>query len=145
MEKKYSPYWINFIYYFNVARDFYACHEHGEFLWLNSGRPDCLKGLIQIAVSFYHLSRGNEKGAQIMRSRGIGYIRPSAPAWEGVDLERLIADTEHFFTAVQGSVPLQTQDVALLAPRLHLTDPELERVLGGWHPIPLEDEKDRFE
>lgn len=137
MKNKYSPYWLNFIYYFNVKRDFFECHEHGEYLWLNSGRPDCLKGLIQVAISFYHLGRGNGEGAQIMRYRGVEYIRPYSPVWEGLDVKQLITDTEAFYAHVDVKGRFTEEEISTKAPQLFFADPELKQMVGTWIPFPL--------
>lgn len=57
---------LSYLYYFNCKSDYYECHEHGEALWLDSGRPVVLKGLIQAAVCLYHLYNGNVKGGYTM-------------------------------------------------------------------------------
>jgi predicted metal-dependent hydrolase len=141
MDERSSPYWLNFLYYFNVERDFFACHEHGEYWWLNTGRPECLKGLIQVAISFYHLGRGNLTGSQLMRARGIQYLRASDPVWEGVDLAKLVADTERFYEQAGQTFAVTKEEIAVRAPRLHVREPELARALHTWKPVPLPEEE----
>jgi uncharacterized protein len=142
MYSQYSPYWLNFLYYFNVERDFFECHEHGEYLWLNSGRPDCLKGLIQIAISFYHLGRGNLEGSRIMQLRGLNYLRAYHPVWEGVDIGKLVIDTENFYERVREKSHVTDSEIKTMAPRLQMVDPELERSLHTWVPVPLPEEEE---
>jgi predicted metal-dependent hydrolase len=45
--------------------EFFECHEVLEAAWLEAAGEDkvFLQGLIQVAVSFYHLRRGNFSGA----------------------------------------------------------------------------------
>ena len=84
--------------------DFFECHEVLEAVWLeNSGEQKLfLQGLIQVAVSFYHLRRGNFTGSErLLRaalqklSRSDGQPRPLADANSyydyGIDVPGLIA------------------------------------------------------
>jgi hypothetical protein len=45
-------------------------------------------------VGFERLRRGNAYGARRLWSRGLGYLEPFRRGCMGVDVDRLIADTE---------------------------------------------------
>lgn len=135
---------LSYLYYFNVQADYYECHEYGESLWLDSGRPVVLKGLIQAAVAIYHLQNGNVKGGYAMWLRARGYLTPSLPVYEGMDLVSLIRDLDALFRLVpthwQNSIVDPKQIVALTLPtvRILLTDAQVEEQLQHWLPRPLE-------
>ncbi len=54
------------------AKQFFEAHEHWEVVWLLSAEPEktLLQAIIQVAASFHHLQRGNEKGARSLLRRG---------------------------------------------------------------------------
>jgi hypothetical protein len=45
-------------------------------------------------VGFEHLHRGNAYGARRLWRRGMGYLEPFRGGCMGVDVDRLLADTE---------------------------------------------------
>lgn len=92
--------WIAFLYYFNIKKDYFECHEAGESLWLDTGRPEPLKGMIQAAVSLYHLTGGNIRGGYAMWLRGRQYLQPVLPVYLGVDVGDLIEQLDRVFQSV---------------------------------------------
>ncbi|HME81206.1 MAG TPA: DUF309 domain-containing protein [Candidatus Eremiobacteraceae bacterium] len=68
------------------AGDFFAAHEVLEGLWVRR-RDDGLRGLIQLAVSLYHIERGNLKGARTMIARARGRLANPANAPNAIDLK----------------------------------------------------------
>jgi uncharacterized protein len=52
------------------------------------------QGILQVGVGFEHLRRGNAYGARRLWRRGIGYLEPFRSGCMGVDVDRLIVDTE---------------------------------------------------
>jgi len=92
---------ISYLYYFNIETDYFECHEYGEHLWLEEGRPVVLKGFIQAAVCLYHLYNGNVKGGAAMWMRAKTYLHDARPIYQGIDVESLIHDID----AVWGLVP----------------------------------------
>jgi predicted metal-dependent hydrolase len=74
------------------AREFYECHETLEGIWLaEPGRIRTLyQGILQVGVAFYHLRRGNFRGATSLLESGIAYLRPFAPECLGVNVQKLI-------------------------------------------------------
>src|SRR5690242_18943784 len=65
--------------------EFFECHEVLEQVWLNAQQQKTLflQGLIQIAVSFYHLRRGNTIGAERLLSAGVSKLKANdvGPRW----------------------------------------------------------------
>lgn len=134
---------LSYVYCFNVTRDYFLCHEYGESLWLDSGRPIILKGLIQAAVCLYHLENGNVRGGQAMWLRARTYLGPSLPEYEGIDLAALIRDIDEVFARVpdtlQGRIvePDAIRRLCLPSVSVRLTDPDLVQALSAWRPQPL--------
>jgi uncharacterized protein len=85
------------------AREFYACHEALEEIWLaEPGRIRTLyQGILQVGVAFYHLSRGNFRGATSLFETGITYLRAFTPVCMGVDVQGLMDDAIHCYAELQ--------------------------------------------
>jgi uncharacterized protein len=85
------------------AREFYECHEILEDIWLaEPGNIRTLyQGILQIGVAFYHLGRGNFRGATSLFETGIAYLRPFAPECMGVNVQKLIDDGIHAYAELQ--------------------------------------------
>ena len=73
---------------------FFECHETLEDLWHGvRGEPrDFFQGLIQIAVGFYHVTRGNEAGARSMLDRALRRLSKYPDRYGGIDLGSLRAE-----------------------------------------------------
>ena len=65
------------------SRNFYEAHEYWEELWLDYKLTDAtfIQGLIQLAVSYFHLFNNNLKGGRSM-------IRKCLGKFEGVEMAR---------------------------------------------------------
>lgn len=100
------------------AGEFWACHETLEDLW--RPEPDHVRylyqGILQIGVGFYHLRRGNWRGAVNKLRSGIGYLAPSAPVCLGVDVARLRAEAGAVLAALDalGSARIGEYDARVL-------------------------------
>ena len=77
-------------------RLFFEQHETLEHEWLAETDPVryLYQGILQIGVGFEHLRRGNAYGARRLWRRGMGYLEPFAGGCMGVDVDRLVAETE---------------------------------------------------
>ena len=75
--------------------EFFEQHETLEDLWREESRPirTLYQGILQIGVALYHVQRQNHHGAVYMLTRGTNYLRPFAPACQGVDVADLLAAT----------------------------------------------------
>ncbi len=73
-------------------REFYACHDTLEALWMDALHPLKLfyQGILQLAVAYYHLGNGNWKGGVILLSTGIQRLEYFAPEYLGIDVELLL-------------------------------------------------------
>lgn len=138
---------MSYLYFFNQKQDYYECHEYGESLWLDTGRPIILKGLIQAAVCLYHLHNGNVRGGYAMWLRARRYLAPSLPVYEHIDLSQLCKDIDQVFARVPTAfhdlivAPETITDLHLPDVYIQLTDPLLQTALQLHTPAPLEDGK----
>lgn len=92
----YDMLYVEFLYYFNVERDYFECHEVMEELWMEEGRNPLHQGLLQIAVALYHHRNGNVGGAIKLFSQGIEKLEYYPKMTLGIDLSKLLADAEAY-------------------------------------------------
>ena len=71
-------------------RKFYDAHEYWEELWLDYKLDDSkfIQGLIQLAVSYYHLFNNNLNGAKSMISKCMGKLE-NFNKTRGIDVDDL--------------------------------------------------------
>lgn len=104
--------------------EYFEQHETLETLWRAEPGPvrRLYQGILQIGVAFHHVRRGNSHGATVMLERGLRNVRPFAPACQGVDVARLIADTEQAQEAIAALGPERLAAFNWqLAPRVYWT------------------------
>jgi predicted metal-dependent hydrolase len=85
------------------AREFYECHEVLEGIWLaEPGHIRTLyQGILQVGVAFYHLGRGNYRGATSLLETGVTYLRAFPHQCMGVNVQRLVEDSIHAYAELQ--------------------------------------------
>jgi uncharacterized protein len=96
------PAWLQGINEFN-AREYYACHDTLEALWMDAIDPDkkFYQGVLQIAVACYHLHNRNWRGAVTLLGEGIGRLPYYQPIYAGIDVARLIQDSSNLLITLQ--------------------------------------------
>jgi predicted metal-dependent hydrolase len=108
---------------FNRGR-FFEQHEVLEELWHLERREirKLYQGILQIGVAFHHLRRRNYHGVVYMLTRGSMYLRPFAPACQGVNVAALLAAAQRALAQVEllGPERLGEFDWAL-APRVEMS------------------------
>ncbi len=135
---------IAYMYFFNVKRDYFECHEYLESLWLDSGRPVVQKGLIQAAVCLYHLHNGNIRGAYRMWQRAKYYVQGGRPVYEFIDINQLVRDIDQVFSHVPTQLydsvvsPKQVENWGLPTVSLTITDASIASSLATFCPEPLD-------
>jgi len=89
-----SPALLQGIAQFNRG-EFFEQHETLEAAWIEEDDPIryLYQGILQIGVGFYHLLRGNPRGAAGMWAKGVRLLESFPPQCRGVDVAALIADT----------------------------------------------------
>lgn len=83
---------------------FFECHDTLEELWSELRGParDFVQGLIQVAVSFYHLDNGNSAGAASLLGRALARFAPYPARYYGLDLDALRAELHAWRERVRG-------------------------------------------
>ena len=86
---------------------FFEVHEVLEPQWMKEQGEikRFLQGLIQIAVAFYHIGRGNLAGTRSLLHEGLIKIAPYAPACLGLELQDFIAGLEKCQQVTSGLSP----------------------------------------
>ena len=102
---------------------FFEVHEVLEPQWMQEQGEikKFLQGLIQVAVAFYHLERGNLAGTRSLLHEGLIKIAPHAPACLGLELQDFIAGLEECRQIISGLSPETYRQFSLDAvPRMRL-------------------------
>ncbi len=99
---------------------FYAAHHALEELWMNDkgAARDFYRAILQVAVAYYQIERGNYRGAVKMFLRVRQWLNPLPDVCRGVDLARLRDDTEASFARVSelGAERISEFDKSLVRP-----------------------------
>jgi uncharacterized protein len=87
---------------FNQGK-FYDCHDTLEALWMEAAQPEkpFYQGILQVAVSLYHLSNSNWRGAVILLGEGINRLRPYQPSFGQIDVEDLVSQSAELLATLQ--------------------------------------------
>jgi hypothetical protein len=85
------------------AGNYFEAHEAWEKTWYGTEGEESrfLKGLIQIAVSLYHLETGNLDGARKVLTTALGYLEEFPSPRCGVDLENLKLQVRPILTELE--------------------------------------------
>lgn len=85
------------------AGEYYACHDTLEALWMEAFEPEktFYQGILQIAVSLYHLSNHNLRGATILMGEGSNRLRRCDRDFGGIDVSDLLAQTSKLLATFQ--------------------------------------------
>ena len=70
------------------AGEYFEAHEELELAWRVEPRPgrELYRGILQVAVAYYHILRGNYRGAVKMFNRSRIWLRPFPDHCRGIDL-----------------------------------------------------------
>jgi hypothetical protein len=102
--------------------EYFEQHETLEVLWRAETRPvrRFYQGILQVGVAFHHVRRGNHHGVMAMLDRGLANLAPFRPSCHGVDVDRLLRDTEAARRAVAALGPSRLAEFDwALAPHIH--------------------------
>ena len=104
---------------FNAGKYFEA-HEALEEAWnAETGRVrDLYRGILQIAVVYLHITRGNYRGAVKVYARSQRWLKDWAPVCRGVYVDELKANAENAIREVErlGEAGIGQFDTRLLKP-----------------------------
>jgi predicted metal-dependent hydrolase len=109
---------------------FYACHDTLEALWIEASEPDktFYQGVLQIAVSLYHLGNDNLRGAAILLGEGSNRLRRYPDSYGGINVEELLSQSAALLKVIQqmGASKIPTSDLgensALPIPKIVLAN-----------------------
>ncbi len=118
----YDRLYIEFVYYFNVERDYFECHEVLEELWMEEGRDLLYQGLLQVAVGLYHHRNGNLRGAVKLLVQAVEKLEKGIGREIGIDLPRLLDDSK---TYLAGLMHTEEKPFAFHDLDIRITDPRL--------------------
>lgn len=90
-----TPHAIKGLELFNQG-EYFEAHEELEHAWNEDTSParDCYRAILQIAVAYLQIQRGNYNGAVKMFLRVRQWLEPLPDTCHGVDLARLRADAQ---------------------------------------------------
>lgn len=110
---------IEGIYLFN-RKKFFEAHEELEIAWNEekSEMRDLYRGILQIAVAYLHIARGNYEGAIKVYKRSQRWLRGWNDICRGMNLKQFQADAKNVMNEVEklGKERIQEFDVALFKP-----------------------------
>ena len=88
-------------------RQFYDAHEYWEELWLDYklNDSDFIQGLIQLAVSYFHLFNQNLKGARSMIKKCMKKIDPfqTSRGIDVIELKSKICNVQKYFENIDNT------------------------------------------
>ena len=107
------------------SREYFECHEELELAWnedKGAGR-NLYKGVLQVAVAYLQIERGNFNGAIKMMLRVKQWLDPLPPVCRGLDIGRLREDAYAVYEELQqlGRERIKEFDQTLLKP-IHFED-----------------------
>jgi uncharacterized protein len=78
------------------ASQYFEAHEYLETAWREESGSvrEVYQGVLQVAVGYYHIQRGNYVGALKMFQRSRVWLAKFPAVCQGIDLARLKADME---------------------------------------------------
>jgi len=88
--------------------EFYECHEILEAAWLEASGSQkiFLQGLIQLAVAFFHLRRGNNAGSSRLLRAGLEKLSGCLASPQPVDLPALLEPLQSLAGRIEaGQIP----------------------------------------
>ncbi|MCZ7543648.1 MAG: DUF309 domain-containing protein [Anaerolineae bacterium] len=107
------------------AGAFYAQHDLLEALWVAERGPvrDLYRGILQVGVAYYQITRGNRDGALKMLLRSVQWLAHLPDVCQGVDVAQLRADSRRVRAALETTDPADMArfDLRLLKPVLLVT------------------------
>ncbi|MFE5319119.1 DUF309 domain-containing protein [Paenibacillus sp. NPDC056579] len=122
----YDRLYVEFVYYFNIERDYFECHEVMEELWLEEGRAPMYQGLLQVAVGLYHHRNGNVSGAIKLLTAALEKLEPLRSDGPGIDLVKLVSDSRTYLQRLERITvePFDSYDLDIT-----IVDPELSALV----------------
>lgn len=134
----YDRLYVEYVYYFNVEKDYYECHEVMEEYWMQEGRNKLLQALLQVAVALHHFRNGNVEGAILLFEAALAKTDTPWHSKLGIDDRKLFAE------AAQYAEKLRSYDenpFSFYPLTLTITDPGLAAAVSACIPSGVSDEE----
>ena len=98
--------------------EWYEAHDAFEEIWnfVDGDERQVIQGILQVAVSQFHLSKGNLNGATILLGEGLGRIKTRTNINLGIDLESFCQSLEDLLKKLQYKQVLNENDKPFLKP-----------------------------
>lgn len=95
-------------------RQFYACHDTLETLWIEANEPErtFYQGILQVAVGLYHLSNRNWRGAVILMGEGLHRLRDYPEDFAGLNVDHFLDESAFLLRGIQTAGEIQVESVA---------------------------------
>ncbi|PTM57596.1 DUF309 domain-containing protein [Desmospora activa] len=122
-----SPLFTQFLYHFNVDRDYYECHEVLEELWMEEGRDPLYQGLLQVAVALFHCRNGNDNGARKLFRKALAKLRQQPGDSLGINLARLRQDCTRYLERLE---QVEQKPFPFYNLTIDILDPQLQKRVG---------------
>ena len=92
--------------------EWYEAHDAFEEIWnfVDGDERQVIQGILQVAVSQFHLSKGNLNGATILLGEGLGRIKTRTRINLGIDLESFCRCLEDLLRKLQYKEILNDND-----------------------------------
>lgn len=93
--------------------EYYPCHDYLEEAWMADQGPgrDLFRGILQVAIAYYQIERGNYRGAIKMLLRVRQWLDPLPAVCRGVNIARLREDAERVYASLIDLGPNHVNDL----------------------------------
>jgi hypothetical protein len=94
----------------------YEAHDAFEEIWnvVDGDERQVIQGILQVSVSQFHLSKGNQNGATILLGEGLGRIKNRTKIDLGIDLESFCRCLEDLLMKLQSKESINENDKPFL-------------------------------
>ena len=101
-------------------QDFHGSHDLLEEMWIDAYGLDqtFYRGLLQIAVGFYHLGDRNWRGSAILLGEGISSLRDYQPEYANINVSQLIQDSAALLKILQTTEPQNLAAMDFVIPQI---------------------------
>lgn len=93
-DSNYHPLYIQFFVHYH-QEEYWEAHEVLEELWQTQRDNHFYHGLIQVAAIMHQLKKGKVRGARKLATTALGYLEPSAPYKEGIEISEVLNWLHH--------------------------------------------------
>tara|TARA_B100000609_G_C16970920_1_gene308905 strand:+ start:224 stop:595 length:372 start_codon:yes stop_codon:yes gene_type:complete len=98
------------------SQKWYEAHDAFEDIWneLDGDERQIIQGILQVSVSQFHLSKGNNNGAIILLGEGLGRIKKRTHINLGIDLKSFCDSLEKLLNKLHFNKPICDNDTPFL-------------------------------